>query len=288
MGYAENVLKKIEEMYGYLSVVRMNAHKKKNGLKSTKPRVLGDKIAVLGNGKSQQLFWDNIERFRDYDILCVNSFICRQTDLFFKYKPKYYCAVDGCLFSEERAKRLGGTNEEDYYNIRKVLEDVTWKMYIITFDIYDIIINNRNIEIIKINQSNTPYVGQHVKKLYEKNLATIGAESVAVTALFFSVVFGYKEIALFGVDHDNFKGLVNNINNEVLVETWHSYNTSKPDYVKIREGVGEQYIYLIFEGYTTLFKSYLLVAELAKEMGAEILNYNVNSYIDAFNKVRLK
>lgn len=287
MGHAENALRKIEELYGYLSVVRSNIYKKKSGLKSTKPRVMGDKIVVLGNGRSQQLFWDNIEKFGGYDILCVNSFICREKELFFKYKPKYYCAVDGCLFSEERAKRLGGTDEEDYYNIRKILESVTWKMYIVTFDTYDIDIKNKNIEVIKINQSNTQYIGERVKRLYKKNLATIGAESVAVSALFFSLVFGYKEIALFGVDHDNFKGLVNDVNNQVVMETWHSYNTNKPDYVKIREGVGEQYVYLVFEGYATLFKSYLLVAELAEEINAKILNYNIDSYIDAFDKVKL-
>lgn len=287
MGHTENALKKIEEMYGYLSVVKANIHKKKNGLKYTKPRIMGDKIVVLGNGKSQQLFWDNIDRFIGYDILCVNSFICREKELFFKYKPKYYCAVDGVIFSEEKARKSGGRNVEDYYDIRKVLESVTWKMYIVTFDIYDMDIKNKNIEFIKINQSNTQYIGKSVKSLYKKNLATIGAESVAVTALFFSVVFGYKQIALFGVDHDNFKGLVNNINNEILMETWHSYDTNKPEYLKIRGGFGEQYIYLLFEGYTALFKSYLLVAELAKEMNAKILNYNIDSYIDAFDKVKL-
>lgn len=253
-----------------------------HGTKPTKPEVMGNKIVVLGNGPSQDLFLENRNDFEGYDVLCVNSFPQYNEKDFFSIKPRFYCAVDSMLTNESVARKTGRLDE--YTEIRRIFEIVNWKMSIITWNGIDFGIENSNIDVIKINRNvcmDIPYPRR--EKLYRKNRAMIVTESVAVPAVFFAIIFGFQDIALFGIDHDDFKEIAFDDSNELYINTWHAYNKEKPDCCKIRGG-GEHFMYEVFEGYAKVFKAYVECRKLADSVNCHIVNYNYKSYVDAFEK----
>ncbi len=276
-----NALISMNESYNTFVANMQNMY---HGVKPTKPKIMGDKIVILGNGPSQDLFLENRNDFLGYDVLCMNSFPQYNEKDFFSIKPKFYCAVDSMLTNEDIARKTERLDE--YIGIRKVFDKVDWKMFIVTWNGLDFQINNSNINIITINRNicmNLP--DKRRKKLYLKNQAMIVTESVAVPSIFFSIVFGFKEVALFGVDHDDFKEIKFDDSNELFINTWHAYDKEKPDCCKIRGG-GEYFIYEVFEGYMKTFKAYVECRKLADSVTCHIVNYNYNSYVDAFEKSR--
>lgn len=277
-------LEALNEIYNTIMAEIKNAY---NGTKPTTPYNLGDKIVVLGNGPSQNLFLKNRNDFMEYDVVCVNSFPQYSEKEFFEIKPRYYCAVDSVLFDEEVARKIGKREMEEYVGIRKVLEKVDWKLSIVTWNTNEFKVDNSYIDEIKISRNVCSEMDfDRRKKLYLKNRAMIKTETVATVALFFSIVFGYKEVALFGVDHDDFKNVEFDDSDEIYTYAWHAYDKDKPAVNKIRGGMGSHFIYEIFEGYMWIFKEYLELQRLAESVQCHIINYNCKSYIDAFEKSR--
>lgn len=279
-----NRLEALGELYYTIITEKKNAQK---GIKTTTPYSLGDKIVVLGNGPSQNLFLKNRKDFTGYDILCVNSFPQYSEKEFFEIKPRYYCTVDPVMIDEERARQTGKRESEEYIGIRKVLKKVDWNLSIVTWNTNEFNIANPYINEIKLNTNVCLKMAfRRRKKLYLENRAMMRSETVAIPALFFSIVFGFKEIALFGIDHDDFKNIEFDDSGEVYTYAWHAYDKDKPAVNKIRGGVGEQFIYEVFEGYMWIFKEYLELQKLAESVQCHILNYNCKSYVDAFEKSR--
>lgn len=272
-------------LYDSLSMRRVFKWLSKENKLPTQPFKSGEKIVVLGNGPSQNLFWDNMEPFEGYELLCVNSFITNSSDLFFKVKPKYYCIIDPIYFDYSKAVATGYA--EVYKETMNVLEKVDWDMYIITWERYDINITNKNIKQIRICSRH--YLGSSKEKEYElclQNKASFSGETVAEPAILFAIIFGFKKIALFGIDHDDFKEISFDGNGEIYISTQHAYEEDGPEICYIRGEVGNHTpIYIIFDGYAKLFKAYWDLEALAKKVGCEIINYNSNSYVDAFKKI---
>lgn len=278
MGLIDRV-KTLGELYDTLFCDIKNIYQ---GTQPTKPVALGEKIVVLGNGPSQKIFLNNRNDFKDYEVLCVNSFPQYSEREFMSIKPQFFCAVDSMLTDEVVAKKTGTMDE--YLGLRKVLEKVDWKMSIITWNSKGFQINNPYIDVIKINNNicmDMPFKMR--RKLYLQNRAMIKAETVAIVALFFSVLFGFKEVALFGVDHDNFNDIGFDDTNQLYIRTWHAYDEEKPAIYKVRGGQGH-FIYELYEGYMWTFKAYLELENLAQSVQCNIINYNYKSYVDAFKK----
>ncbi len=258
-----------------------------NGAKGTKPSKLGNDIVVLGNGPSQKKFWTNREVFSDYDILCMNEFIVYDEEKFFDIRPKYYCCIDRAMMCEDVAKKV---NYPVFLKRNEILEKVDWSLVFITRSHYELPIKNEKITKIGISDRRIDLYNKTIRfELYRKNLGCIPAETVAATALFFSILFGYKNIALFGVDHDDIKEIAIGEDNKVSLSVPHSYDRGKPDKVYIRDELDKKhYIYELFEGYTTVFKSYLEIQQFACAQNANVINYNIKSLVDAFKKADLE
>lgn len=258
----------------------------KGNNKPTCPRKEGDKIVILGNGPSQKLYWEHAERFKDYKLLCMNEFPYYERERFLLAQPDYYCAVDPVATSIEGADAFGA----EYLGIMREKinlfnECVTWKMSYITWADNCNFFNNPSIGRISIPHITCDDVVEHERiRLFEKNIATVNAESVSLVALFFALVFGFEEIALFGIDFDFSIGISEN--NEVLGITPHSY-CDKPAQVPIRDGRGEHWIYEVYEGVATVHREFVMLRRFANYRNAKVINYNPKSLVDAFEKKRL-
>ena len=100
-----------------------NLIKRWGGIRSNHPQKLGDNIVILGNGPSQDFFLNNLEDFKEYDLLCVNSFPQYNEKDFIQLKPKYFCAVDPMLMDKTVAVKTGKL--EEYERLRSVFNKVT-------------------------------------------------------------------------------------------------------------------------------------------------------------------
>ena len=265
-------------------VIKWNLKSRIRGEVPTKPYKMGEKMVILGNGLSQKLFWENKKDFDDYDILTMNSFPYRAKKEFFEIKPKYYCAIDPVLFDRERAEKAGELM--DYEGIREELQKVDWEMYLITWTGVSFKINNTQIKEIHLAKPICESVNEKIKyKLSLKNFTVLRAETFALPSILFAIIFGYREVALFGIDNDTFKQIRFNEHGKIVGETWHSYDDQKADTYMLRDDPdGNHFIYEIFEGYMWMFKEYIYLHELAEYAKCNIVNFNQNSYCDAFDK----
>lgn len=270
-------------MHEVLVVLRVSLEGFANRKKITRCRNLGSKIVILGNGPSQDLYLENYGDFSSYDLLCVNYFPIYNREAFFELKPRYFCIVDPADMVEEEGR--GTSAEQESQKLWKILEQVNWQIYFITYMGMKKPIESPFIEYIYIN--NILYTGKKdsIKYFYyEKNFAAPRMDTVAEPAILFAILFGFKEIGLFGIDHDNFKNINFNEDDKIYAETWHAYDKKSPKIVTIRDGKTKGHIYEIFEGYMNIFRAYIELEELAKKKSVNIINYNKKSYVDAFPK----
>lgn len=265
---------KIYYLIGYVKH-RVEMKKKNEINRPTNPKKMGDKILIIGNGPSCNLYFENEKKFLDYDKMVVNYFPQKSEEEFFRMKPKYMCIVDSKLFTEQFKPQ----------KMFDILEKVDWDMFIIYPAEYKLKLKNKNIHYIRISayeyvcSSNEKYQN----KLYMKNQAVPTFNNVINWGVYFSIVFGFRKIGLIGVENSMFQDVYVDKNNSIILKDKHYYGEKKIDYCK--EGIFEKgtfYLYMLSH-YRNFF-AHSILSKLAIENGRDITNYTTNSFIDVYKK----
>lgn len=265
----------------------------------SRPAKIGkcEKLLILANGPSASDFWNKEDVkniFGSYDIMCMNDAIFRKEKEIFRLKPCFFILMDPALFgtrvNENQAEK------EHYGNIRQnvyaVLEKINWKAYIITNYHGEIRLKNENLTVIRLNKNTVLPSKDRYYKLYKKNLANPGLDTVLEGAIFFGITYGYKEIAMLGTEFSLFKYIVVDENNMLFNYSKHFYEEKLKD-PKAKAVTSEQYA---FEGSAVAYylrrmsNCFWMFSELnkyAKYYDCKIYNYTEESMIDAFERRRI-
>jgi hypothetical protein len=80
-----------------------------------------------------------------------------------------------------------------------------------------------------------------------------------------------------------------NDNNDALINQKHFYDAkSSKHQVLDKKGKGQRRLHEILHKFMLAFAGYFVLREYAESLGAEILNATPNSYIDAFDRIKIE
>lgn len=265
----------------------------------TKPMDLseGKRMLVMATGKSANEYWDNPDvqdKFKDYDMLVMNRSIYKMEEQIFQKKPKYFAACDPIYWGEESASVNSNLAKDTFQKTKDVLERIDWECFLVTSIYEKFSIKNDKIHIIRLNATIYESDTQFCYKLYRGNFCCPSLKNVGQLAIYFGITFGYKELAVIGMDFDFFKNLFCDDNCLVGLYAEHQYDRidgkvveahfSKEKYGTINNSVLAKYLLNISD----TFKTYGRLGLYAEKMGSKIVNYSTESMIDCYEKRKLR
>ena len=247
---------------------------------------------ILANGPSfNETYKKNKSFLKDKECICVNYF--PTSPLFEEIKPRYAIITGPPLWQEN----LGERNTNLTVPLFEALAaKTTWDLiFFIPCDARKwknwkkIIDTNKHISVYYFN--NTPIEGWNWFQtfIFNKRLGMPRPQNILIPSIYMMIQLRYKKVFLWGVDHSWLKEISVNDDNLALVHQKHFYdeNETKP----FPMGIGEQPKYRmhnILYKFMKTFESYFILREYADKRGVSIINNTEGSYIDAFERMKLK
>lgn len=254
------------------------------GYTSTKRYKAGKRIVILGNGPNQKMYWKFKDFFSEYDIVCVNFFPLENEQLFFDVQPRYICLIDPRFFKDDESDcELRRRICEMWKNLRKV----SWDLTVITVSKNQAFVIEQGLKCICLSNLSFPnYKCDFIKKYYFRNKFITGGNTVINYALDFAIIFGYEEIALFGIEHDWLQNMHVDEKNNIVFRDRHDYGEvirRLPGGITDNTGGMKKELYSEYN----VFRAYYQAAELARLANVDVKNYCLESYVDCFEKIEL-
>ena len=144
---------------------------------------------------------------------------------------------------------------------------------------------NKRIRIYFYNHSNTNIKSKINYFLYNNNLATPVLQNVIGASILFAINLNYKKINLFGVEHSWTKDIIVSHNNITCWKEQHFY-ASKPLKPLIKVDGTFYKLHEILYDYSKTFSLYHILRDYANFKGCIIINHTIDSFIDAFIRVK--
>ncbi len=253
------------------------------------------KIVVLGNGPSLSTTLSLYEKELQNNIcVCVNQFA---TSKYFRIlKPRYYVLWDPNYWNRNCSESL----TKMIQSLVDILKTVDWKMTIfIPIDakkwslFKNLPSENTNIEISYVNY--LMYYGEGFQKfifsLYERNFLTIRAQNVLVEAIFLALGMKFKEILIVGADHTWTDELFVDDSNVLFLKNEHFNDTGTPKMKPFYKDGSQKVTFTmseILKAFSLMFKGYEQLEQYSRYLGVKIYNCTEKTYIDAFERRKLK
>ncbi len=254
----------------------------------------GKKAFVLVNGPSLKKALDEYDAgIHQFD---ENSFMVNLSPLdsrFFKIKPKHFLLSDPIFYQDFPQKK------EQVRKMYDLLEEkVDWDLYLYMDFVneweYDKLIeysriNNPHIHFIRLNRWHCSGLDARIRhKLYKKGWFMPEDGTIANVAIYVALIEGYKEIELYGADHNMFLELAVNDNNELCSLDSHFYEDGKPKMHVLKNCLTtedksfrvHEFLYIVY----VMFNSHNLLQHFAEYMGAKIFNCTPGSMIDSYER----
>lgn len=250
-------------------------------------------IAVLANGPSLKEVIANLEtapEFKDCDFIVMNLFALEPK--FRLIKPQHYCLSDP-MFYQDYQPRLN--------DIKKMFDifqnNVDWEMNLyLSFPSekqYKMFLRyskltNPMIRIVKANLIDYDGYERFRNFYYNSGYCMPRVGTVANLAIYIAILNGYKDIKLYGVDHDFFLSWAINDNNELCAKEVHFYQNENE--VKLKpiidtiSGKGTIKIATYLWILSVWFKSHEDLSKFANYKNAEIINMTKGSMIDSYKR----
>lgn len=248
-----------------------------------------DKCIILGNGPScKELIDNHYDKIKNMIKFAMNFSMV--SDYYFKIKPDFHIFMDPTCIDE--------SSKPIHYDKINMLNQVDWSLTILLpsyFGKNNFItetIKNDNIKFLFINTEHNDIMkfSDYAFKKWSSNELCPRVQNVVISAIYFSINIGIKDIFLTGVEHNFFNNLIMGEDNILYVNTnSHFYDkldnkNYKPQYHHDRKStftIAEYMnaMYLTFNGYDML-------KEYAEYMECNIYNLTLTSFIDSFPKIK--
>lgn len=252
----------------------------------------GRACVVLGNGPSlNKSLGERPDFFSDKALFAVNHFA--RSDYFLRLKPRYYVLNAPEMWypgAYEKYVKKGA----QLFN--QLAEKTDWPMHLfINADAAKyskwkkILAKNKQIYIHYFNAAPIDGFRAFEHFCYRKNLGMPRPHNVLIPSLIIALNIGFKKLYIAGADHNWMKDMVVDENNRVFLTQKHFYdeNTAKANTMHIR-GRGQRRMHEVLQKFTHAFESYHRIRAFADELGAGVINITKGSFIDAFERDRIK
>lgn len=248
-------------------------------------------IYVLGNGPSLKTLLADMEAdfapYSESEFFVVNDFV--HDSRFALLRPRYYCLSDFLFFMNtiysDRGHRV----------MQGLAEKVDWPMLLFIpwcqrKSSYLLPIGeNPNIRIVTFHHPT--YWGIELLRhfLLKKGLGNGEFGTVILNAIYVSLMLGYKQIYVYGIEHTFFENLVVNRDNVLCTKVKHFYS-EKEEWKPLLEhypGPMENKPFTMAEflkDKSILFQGHQIMNRFAKACGASIYNCTLGSMVDAYER----
>jgi len=248
-------------------------------------------LVILGNGPSLN---NSLETQMDFlegkTLLCVNFF--PTTAYYEKLKPSIFVSIAPDLwlpdvdqkFIDQRIRLFDALVEKtnwdlDFYFPWSARSVSTWR---------DKLAENKNIKVHYLNTTPVTGLRSVSEFFFRKSLGMPRPHNVMIPSLFTGIQMRFKTIYLLGADHSWLREISVNDDNVALINQKHFYDetSSKPDTLD-KSGKGARKLHEILFKLMNAFASYFVIKDYAESQGCRILNATPNSFIDAFDRIKL-
>ena len=261
--------------------------------KTTKkpPKAVHNELVILGNGPSLKDFLTYHRKFlQNKSRLAVNHFA--DSDAFVEVQPDYYLI---------NVPEFWTNNVDDDVRqrrnnlVKNLIDKTTWQMTLLlgigakkSPEWQSILEKNKHIKIFYLNP--TPVAGFTRFKhfCYRKQWGMPRPHNVLIPSLIMSINMQFDKIYITGADHNWMKELFVADDNTVYLTQKHFYDlqTAKPGVMK-KIGKGKRKMHEILIKFVHSFAGYFDINDYAKKRGVKIINITPNSFIDAFERMKL-
>lgn len=240
------------------------------------------KLCILGNGPSFSQINDSFEKLANYDFCAVNLSVT--SEIFFHIKPKMYVVVDMSFWMHKEHEQMKKAWD--------CISKINWNIEIFipyNFPNYVKKTLEKNPYVRIYRYSNNPWepelqYARNLKMwLYKKGFVSPNGSNVSLAAIYSSILNGYKEINLLGVEHSWMKDIKVNDKNEVVLIDRHYYGDTEHVWLDY-EGNPIKLIDFI-ESQLSTFTNHMNLRSFADYLGdVKIINRTKDSYIDAYER----
>jgi hypothetical protein len=150
-------------------------------------------------------------------------------------------------------------------------------------------ITNPFIHVVKMNKKYcTELVPSIRHRLYNTGYFMVPDATIANTAIFLALIEGYKEIEIYGCDHNQFLEMTVNENNELCMRDTHFFDEKELNLRPIIKPYGSgntiwrvhEFLFFCY----SQFANHELLREYADYLGARIINCTKGSMIDSYER----
>lgn len=254
-------------------------------------RHLGGRALVFGNGPSTK---DVLEKYNNGEFdMDGDPFFVNYAPLdpsFFVIKPTHYFLSDFVFSRDTHDYRVEMTrrmydmldSRVDWeLNIYLCFTKIAYCRELVEFSR----IHNPNIHFIFLNRKHCSGLKPSLRhKFYKKGWFMPEEGTVVNTAIYVALIEGYKEIELYGVEHNMFLNLRMNEKHEMCM-LQHNFYDKEAKLVPIKtDGDFERaHIHWYMKFISVMFESHYLLRQFADYLGARIINCTSNSMIDVYD-----
>jgi hypothetical protein len=253
--------------------------------KNNKNNKNNKKALVIGNGPSLASF--KYDRGEEYDVFCVNNY--PKSSDFFTIKPNFLTFIDSMFWVSYDIlnKDVSNNVKDTYVSINRV----SWKITIIIPKISETIIKsriiNKNVDFIFLYETGYEFESTWLAQLSLKIGLSPPRFNVVVTSLHVSILLGYREVDIVGLDMNRFADLsVDKENNTVTFCPRYFNNKSKKIKLQQNKIIGRasnnMFIRLAREAKT--FRWFGIVSNYAIKKGVIVNNKSTFSMLDMFER----
>ena len=250
----------------------------------------GQKAIVAGNGPSLNVL---LEKYEKGEIqIDSNSFFVNMaplSPLFYKIKPKHLCLSD-FVFARDTEGRTDTVrrmydllqNQVDWdltiylgFTKKKYAKELISYSRITNPKIHFVILNRKHC-------SSLSPVSRHF--LYKKGWFMPEEGTVVNTAIYLALIEGYKEIDLYGIEHNMFLNLCMDDNHNLCIREKNFYDDSWTLRPVINDSNGTRafvhdYMFFIY----IMFRSHYLLRQFADYLNTKIYNCTPGSMVDVYD-----
>ncbi|MBN2729145.1 MAG: hypothetical protein JXR53_07960 [Bacteroidales bacterium] len=233
----------------------------------------------------------NKQIFHSLDLIVLNLFA--NTDLYIEMKPRYYVLNPVEFWSEN-------IDEERHLDrltlFKNIVEKTTWNIILFVPIVArkspflkDILSKNKNLNVHFFNQTPVEGITGLNHFFFKTNAGMPRPHNSLIPCLILAINMRYNEIFLTGAEHSWLKTIWVSDENEALLTQKHFYDkdTAKSSAMKTKIG-DKRPLHMILHKFMLAFKGYFEIESYSKYMKCKIYNTTPRSYIDAFERKKLK
>lgn len=240
------------------------------------------RCGILGNGPSLKITLEqDVEFLSQLELIAVNLF--STTKEYSQLKPANYLLLDWSFMNPDHWHGRTG--------LRGIVENTTWELNLfvptkmLKSDYFrNELAQNPHIKPVPFNYTIVSGYTSLTYWFFKKGLGMPQSQNVLVATLFYALNMGFKEIYLFGADHSWHEMIKLDEDNNLVVSDTHFYGQKDYDIAVRETSYMSQQLFSLHKA----FYGYEVLAKYAHSIGVKVYNASAKSYVDVFEKVKVK